>query len=513
MPSPGEMAYVLQGIGFTDAVAKHTMATYHNLDALEDLFYQFINDSHGLCDELQRRLETSAAFQPEDTRRLGLLSHWFYAHFDIVNFNWTLFTRSDFVSFKRQQAAARQAHPVPKSSDVTADTPTLPTILDFSDEVIHDAAARLTSLATPGSTATLKPHPLWVSPFATSVRKHVSTRTFDDTDIALLSDDPSAIVTFYRHLVQLGKSAEIDLCPLNTFDSAHSLWPKNRCAEIIFQMNDLLVIKLSKDGVLNLDHPTLNLFYTTAILENDSPLKAYNFLHQLLARAMEQLQATMPVPPTLQTSGSISAFGKDLVIYYSVVETVGSGFPPLAQSIFFLTSLRQAGIQVDSYMDRLRAIGPQDPVPHDLLLPALVIHIADIRAYQPGATHVINRVDHPPDTLARRPPSRPPSRPTTSAVGRPFRSGADAQCACCGRWGHDRSHCMQLCVTYLCMDYISSNPEYCASQALKWQAIQQKAPQKSAIRLLRLHQPELYANTTDEDILASLDLHEDSDFV
>jgi hypothetical protein len=382
-------------------------------------------------------------------------------------------------------------------------------ILDFSDDVIHEDAVRMTSRAMPGSTASLKPHPLWISPFATSVRKHISTRTFDDTDLALPSDDPSAIVTFYRHLVQLGKSAEIDLCPLNTFDPAHSLWPKNRCAEIIFQMNDLLVIKLSKDGVLNLEHPTLNLFYTTTILEHDSQLKAYNFLHKLLARAMEQLRATMPVPPTLSASGSISVFGKDLVIYYSVVETVGSGFQPIAQSTFFLTSLRKAGIQIDSYMDRLRAIGPNDQVPTDLLLPNLVIHISDIREYKPlGTPHVINRVDRP-DSLARR----PPARQTLSNAGKPFRAGADVQCVCCGRWGHERSNCMQLCTTYLCMDYISSNAEFCASQALKWQSSQQKAQQRSTIRLLRLNQPDFYSDQTDDDILASLDFSHDSDFV
>jgi hypothetical protein len=68
---------------------------------------------------------------------------------------------------------------------------------------------------------------------------------------------------------------------------------------------------------------------------------------------MEQVHATMPAPPTLLTSGLISTFGKDLVVYYLVVETAGSGFQPIAQSTFFLTSLRKAGIQIDSYMDRL----------------------------------------------------------------------------------------------------------------------------------------------------------------
>jgi hypothetical protein len=71
-------------------------------------------------------------------------------------------------------------------------------------------------------------------------------------------------------------------------------------------MNDILVIKLSKDGdALNLEH---------TILENDSQLKAYSFLHKLLACVMEQLRATMPVPPTLLASRSISTFGKDLLV-------------------------------------------------------------------------------------------------------------------------------------------------------------------------------------------------------
>jgi hypothetical protein len=70
----------------------HAIATYHDIDALEDLFYQFINNLPGLTVELQTRLETSSIFQPEDTGHLRLLSDWFYAHFAHDSFNWTLFT-------------------------------------------------------------------------------------------------------------------------------------------------------------------------------------------------------------------------------------------------------------------------------------------------------------------------------------------------------------------------------------------------------------------------------------
>jgi hypothetical protein len=301
-------------------------------------------------------------------------------------------------------------------------------------------------------------------------------------------------------------------------------------AETIFEMNDLLVvIKLSKDGVLNLENATLNFFYTTPVLENDSRIKAYTFLHELLAQAMLQLQATMPVPLTLTGSGSISSFGKDLVIYYSVVETVGSGFMPIAQSTFFLTSLRNAGIQIDTYMDRVRAVGPNVDIPPALLLQNLVVHIADIRDYQPPVGHhIINRFntrsDHhseksmpmhsnaltrrPPDTLTRRSSDTPDT-------GRPFRTGAATRCPCCGRWGHVRENCMQLCTTYLCMQYINANNEFCAAQAIKWSTsqTQQKTHQNSVIHTLRINQPEFYAQHTDDDIRDSLDFSQDSDFV
>jgi hypothetical protein len=99
--------------------------------------------------------------------------------------------------------------------------------------------------------------------------------------------------------------------------------------------------------------------------------------------------------------------------YNSVVETVGSGFQPIAQSTFFRTSLCKAGIQIDIYMvDHLRAIGPNDSVPTDLLLPNLVIHIADIREYKPIGTHLINHLEKP-DSLGSSPVQSPSTLPTS----------------------------------------------------------------------------------------------------
>jgi hypothetical protein len=174
-------------------------------------------------------------------------------------------------------------------------------------------------------------------------------------------------------------------------------------------------------------------------------------------------------------------------------------------------------------MDRARAVAPNVDIPPDLLLQNLVVHIADIRDYQPPVgTHVINRVNTRPDkpttstALTRRPPDTLTRRSSdTPGTGRPFRTGADTQCPCCGRWGHARENCMQLCTTYLCMQYIKANNEFCAAQATKWHTsqMQQKAHQNSVIRMLRTNQPEFYAQHTDDDIRDSLDFTDDSDFL
>jgi hypothetical protein len=202
---------------------------------------------------------------------------------------------------------------------------------------------------------------------------------------------------------------------------------------------------------------------------------------------------------------------------------------PIAQSTFFLTSLRNAGIQIDTYMDRVRAVGPNVDISPDLLLQNLVVHIADIHDYQPPVgPHLINRVNTHSDhrsqklmpmhsnALTRRAPDPLTRRSSdTPGTGRPFRTGVDTQCPCCGRWGHARENCMQLCTTYLCMQYINANNELCAAQAIKWSTsqTQQKTHQTSVICTLRINQPEFYVQHTDDDIRGSLDFSHDSDFV
>jgi hypothetical protein len=196
----GTISYVLAGIGFSDETIAHTLKTCSTLDSLDDLLYDFAADYVQLTTEVLL-LEDPNDFTRAHVRQFLQLAEWFYEDFGGPSFSWKNFNRSTFTVWKRQKATdaqdAREASSRPNK--ITTATPS--TLFDFSDDVMEKDAEHMASRAMPGSTATLTPHPLWISPCATMVRKPVSTRTFDDTDLALLSDDPTVIVTFYRHLV------------------------------------------------------------------------------------------------------------------------------------------------------------------------------------------------------------------------------------------------------------------------------------------------------------------------
>jgi hypothetical protein len=52
------------------------------------------------------------------------------------------------------------------------------------------------------------------------------------------------VLECYRKLVAAAKPAEIDLVTISAFLPDHALWPHNRCADIILEMNDDLALCL-----------------------------------------------------------------------------------------------------------------------------------------------------------------------------------------------------------------------------------------------------------------------------
>jgi hypothetical protein len=150
------------------------------------------------------------------------------------------------------------------------------------------------------------------------------------TGIVLASSQP--LGEFYCKLVAAAKPAEIDLVPISAFDLAHALWPHNRCADIIFEMNDALSSRLDQTGTLTLDDETIHILYKKHILDSSSGVRAYAFLHALLKKAKRQLNDKIPTPPDLEKAMSTGSFGANLEHYYLQVQTMGVAFDDKTKS-------------------------------------------------------------------------------------------------------------------------------------------------------------------------------------
>jgi hypothetical protein len=260
----------------------------------------------------------------------------------------------------------RRANLSPLANHVDVD---LTQVLDFSEDVLAEDAKRMLERAQPGLVFTLRPHPLWRLPFQTSSCNHLNASTFLKADVALASDDPLEVIQFYKHLTQLAKTAEIDLCPSHKFQVDHSLWPANRCKQIVLEMNDLLAVKLTTSGVIARKIPALSLLYDSILVNLDSQLKAYAFLYQLLKRATQRLQESIPVAPQYNPhSQSIMDFGLALLKYNNIMESLNNAFPMLMQSRFFLQQLHEKGVVVDLYIDWLNQFTPDHELPPKLQL-------------------------------------------------------------------------------------------------------------------------------------------------
>jgi hypothetical protein len=173
--------------------------------------------------------------------------------------------------------------------------------------------------------ATLKPHKLWTSPFAANKNKG-NTCQLRGTDLVLASSLAFEFIEFYRKLVAASKPSEIDLIPFASFDPDCALWPSNQCADVIFEMNDALALRLDQTGTLNLDDETINVLYEKHIIYSTSGVRVYAFLHALLKKAKRQLHDKMPTPPDIEQATRIGSFGSNLEKYYLHLGTIGVNF-------------------------------------------------------------------------------------------------------------------------------------------------------------------------------------------
>jgi hypothetical protein len=192
-----------------------------------------------------------------DIRRTMFVFDWCIDNIVVPNFAWASFTRGEYLSDKRSRAVTKAANTT-VAATIPSTAPVRSTI-DFSIDVLTADAKRQTTPVIPCTTATLKPHLLWKPPFASATHNTSNIHQLHNTAIFLASSSPLDVLEFYRKLVAAAKPAEIDLVPIGAFDPDHALWPHNRCADVIFEMNDALAFHLDQNGTLNLIDETIHI--------------------------------------------------------------------------------------------------------------------------------------------------------------------------------------------------------------------------------------------------------------
>lgn len=383
--------------------------------------------------------------------------------------------------------------------------------LDFTNDVLALDAQRQKARATPGSTKTLRPHPLWRSDFAAQSRLGINTNIFLKASLALASDEPHNVIAFYQHLCQIAKTAQVDLCPINKFDEAHALWPSNRTKEVVLEMNDILVYKLTQPDVISRAIPSLDLLFRTSLLQSDSQLKAYAFLHKLVKRAYSMLQDQVNIAPAYKSvTQTILEFGTEVVSYYNGLANIAMPFPAVIQSRYFLTQLQQHGVQVDTYLDRLQVFRHTDVIPDDLTLETLVLKLAASRPSN-SLVHVVHSAKGQSHQRGSTNNNKGRNQQSDAPL-RPFYSGGSIQCSACGSWGHTKNNCRDLGKFALLMQVYTEDKSFATGVGNKWRSSQDKSTRLQTVRHLRQLHPEQYEDYDDDEVLDMLDQDDNTDF-
>jgi hypothetical protein len=240
---------VLSVISLPDASEASIAKGIWTREDLEDLFLDLASDKSKVESTLRLVVDTTIV-SDIDIGCIMFVFDWFMVKIVDPNFAWSTFTRSMYVADKRARAVLKHAPSTP--AHVAMSTAPVSSTIDFSTDVLAANAKRQATPAVLGMVATLKPHKLWMSPFAANMLKG-KNRKLHSMDLVLASSLALDVIEFYRKLVAASKPSEIDLIPFASFDPDCALWPSNQCADIIFEMNDALTLHLDQTGTLNLD--------------------------------------------------------------------------------------------------------------------------------------------------------------------------------------------------------------------------------------------------------------------
>jgi hypothetical protein len=168
---------------------------------------------------------------------------------------------------------------------------------------------------TDGDTNIPTSHPLWQS---ANIAKagDINVKEFLNMTLAvLIFSDPEALREFYRILIRQATGSNIDLCPLDYFEQAHALWPKNLPVPIVLNMSRFLLLKLEQHDTINHTDAILKLLYTQHITLGNSKLSAYHFFHALLQLAKDAQTGCLVTLPHYKDTMDVVMFAEKLLWY------------------------------------------------------------------------------------------------------------------------------------------------------------------------------------------------------
>jgi hypothetical protein len=232
MPIDTGLNSLLSVLSLSEPVKTAVSVSVPTLEDLENLFLDLADNESKTRAMLEHVLDESIVTN-HDIHHLMFVFQWFMLNTADPDFQWSNFTRSVYVAHKRATYFAKQVTSGMAPGEKLAAPSVAASAFDLSVEVLTTDAKRQATPVAPVTVATLKPHKLWKSPFASNTLKG-HTRQLHSTELVLKSSLAIDIIEFYRKLVAASKPAEIDLIPFSSFDPAYALWPNNRCSDVIF---------------------------------------------------------------------------------------------------------------------------------------------------------------------------------------------------------------------------------------------------------------------------------------
>jgi hypothetical protein len=192
----------------------------------------------------------------------------------------------------------------------------------------------------------------------------------------LMSSDPEAIREFYRSITRQATASNIDICPLDYFEQAHTLWPKNLPVPIMLNMSRFLLLKLEQHNAINRTDAILKLLYTKHITLGNSKLSAYHFLHALLQLAQDAQTGCLVTLPCYKDTMGLIMFAKKLLWYCHNKLSKSRSYTQCELSKHYLQELDLHGFLLQVQLTALDDVPSDEEIPFSLRYAQLAIHFA-----------------------------------------------------------------------------------------------------------------------------------------